>query len=215
MAGGRSDLLLMMTASQRSLRTSPSLLVRLRDDGDREAWSYFVEVYGPLVHGFLRGQGMQDADVLDVTQDVLLSVAASIHRFEHRGDRCGSFRSWLFTIVRARASDHWRRQQRHPQGSGDSLAQQLLSQLPSDKQDLEARWNHEYLQGLFHVAATRVKGDFQESTWQAFWRTTVDQEPLRTVAKDLGISLAGVSMAKRRVLQRIQQQIEFIEGEAR
>jgi RNA polymerase sigma-70 factor (ECF subfamily) len=60
-----------------------------------------------------------------------------------------------------------------------------------------------------------VQGDFQESTWQAFWRTAVKQEPPSQVAADLGIGLTGVSMAKRRVFRRIQQQIEFLEGEIR
>jgi RNA polymerase sigma-70 factor (ECF subfamily) len=47
--------------------TRPSLLVRLRDFQDRQAWAQFVEVYAPVVYGYLRKRGLQDADAADLT----------------------------------------------------------------------------------------------------------------------------------------------------
>ena len=85
--------------------------------------------------------------------------------------------------------------------------------MPEGGQDVEEQWNRQYMLTLFHAATTQVKRDFQQSTWQAFWRTTVDHQPAQAVAEEIGISVPAVYMAKRRVLQRIQQQIEFLEGE--
>ena len=71
--------------------TRPSLLVRIRDAGDKEAWRRFVEVYAPLVYGFARRRGLQDADAADVTQDVCQAVAAAVQRDCARlfsGSRC-------------------------------------------------------------------------------------------------------------------------------
>src|SRR5262249_52941712 len=51
--------------------TRASLLVRIRDARDAAAWGEFVDLYAPLVHGFARRQGLQDADAADLTQDVL------------------------------------------------------------------------------------------------------------------------------------------------
>ena len=42
--------------------TRPSLLVRLRDARDEAAWRQFVDLYAPLVYGYARKQGLQDAD---------------------------------------------------------------------------------------------------------------------------------------------------------
>ena len=42
--------------------TRPSLLVRIRDPRDREAWGQFVEIYAPLVYEMARRRGLQDAD---------------------------------------------------------------------------------------------------------------------------------------------------------
>ncbi|MGR5411090.1 RNA polymerase sigma factor, partial [Vibrio sp. PNB22_8_2] len=76
--------------------TRPSLLVRIRDGGDAEGWRLFVDLYGPLVYGFARRQGLQDADAADLTQDVFQSVAGAVRRLDY-DPRKGSFRGWLYT----------------------------------------------------------------------------------------------------------------------
>jgi RNA polymerase sigma-70 factor (ECF subfamily) len=87
--------------------TRPSLLVRLRDPRDGPAWAQFVEVYAPPVYGFARRQGLQDADAADLTQEVLQTVAAAIRRLDYDRGR-GSFRGWLFSVVRSRRTGSWR-----------------------------------------------------------------------------------------------------------
>jgi len=54
------------------------LLIRLGDKQDTVAWAQFVEVYAPLVYGFARKHGMQDADAADLTQEVMRAVAGAI-----------------------------------------------------------------------------------------------------------------------------------------
>src|ERR1700732_2246043 len=86
--------------------TRASLLVRLRDPQDEAAWANFVDLYAPLVYGYARKQGLQDADAADLSQDVLAAVAGSIGRLEYDPKR-GAFRNWLFTVVRRKISN-WR-----------------------------------------------------------------------------------------------------------
>src|SRR5690242_3517340 len=95
--------------------TRPSLLVRLRDPRDGAAWTEFVELYAPLVYGYARKQGLQDADAADLSQEVLGGVARSIGRLEY-DPRRGSFRNWLFTIVRRRLSSFSSAQENRPRG---------------------------------------------------------------------------------------------------
>src|SRR3954469_7131603 len=87
--------------------TRASLLVRLRDRRDQEAWTEFVDLYVPLVYGYLRKQGLQDADAADLCQEVLGAVAGAVGRLEYDPAR-GAFRNWLFTVVRRKLSA-WRR----------------------------------------------------------------------------------------------------------
>src|SRR5437868_10770601 len=108
-----------------STPTHPSLLLRIRDSGDRQAWAEFVDVYGPLVYGFARRHGLQDADAADLTQEVLHAVAAAVGRLDYDPQR-GSFRGWLFTAVRNRLHNALARRRRECRGGGGSAAQLAL-----------------------------------------------------------------------------------------
>src|SRR5689334_16423186 len=118
--------------------TRPSLLVRLRDPRDGAAWGEFVQLYGPVVHGYLRKQGLQDADADDLCQDVLQAVAGAVGRLEYDPGK-GAFRNWLFTVVRRKLWGWQSVQAKRAQGTGDSGLQQQLEQVPAPARD-EAEW---------------------------------------------------------------------------
>ena len=187
--------------------TRPSLLVRVRDSRDGRAWAQFVEVYGPLVYCFARRQGLQDADAADLTQETLRVVAAAIQSLEYDPAR-GSFRSWLFQVVRHRLYRFRDRQARPGQGSGDSAAQERLQELPGREPDPASVWDQEYERRQSAWAAEQVRGQVQETTWQAFWRTAVEGRPGKQVAADLGLTLAAVYHARGRVLARLKELVK-------
>jgi RNA polymerase sigma-70 factor (ECF subfamily) len=192
--------------------TQPSLLVRLRDAQDDRAWTQFVEIYAPLVYGYARRQGLQDADAADLTQEVLRAVATAVGRLDYDPQR-GSFRSWLFTVVRNKLRNFLAGRARQCQGSGDSRAQEVLEAQPDRGTEADAWWEREYEQRLFAWAAEQVKGGFQDTTWQAFWQTAVEGQEPRTVAAALGVSVGAVYIAKSRVLTQLRRRIQQIQEE--
>ncbi len=190
--------------------TQPSLLVRLKDAHDREAWERFVDLYAPLVYAFVRKRGLQDADAADLTQDVLRQVASAAKSLIY-DPRRGSFRSWLFTVVRNRLTDHWRSAQRREQASGDSSQWQRESERLVSESD-SAEWDAAYERQLLDYAAQQVRADFSETTWSAFWQTAVEGREGRAVASELGISVAAVYLAKGRVMARLKEQVRWLLG---
>jgi RNA polymerase sigma-70 factor (ECF subfamily) len=186
--------------------TRLSLLIRLRDARDEGAWSQFVELYAPLVYAFARKQGLQDADAADITQDVLQAVSGGIRKLDY-DPRRGSFRGWLFTVVRNKLRNFLAAQKRPGRGSGDSDAQHRLQELPAREEDQTAWWDQEYERQVFSWAAEQVRGSFQESTWQAFWQTAVEGKTGPEVARTLGLSVAAVYLAKGRVMARLKETI--------
>jgi len=193
--------------------TQPTLLVRIRNAGDQEAWERFVDLYAPLVYGFLHKRGLQDADAADLTQDVMRQVAAAAHNLEYDARR-GSFRGWLFTVVQNRLTDHWRREALRERGSGDTDAQQQLNEVPQPGGlDASAQWDADYERQLFQFAANIVKQDFGEATWQAFWKTAVEGLAGKEVADELGITVAAVYLAKGRVMTRLKEQVKLLVGD--
>ena len=185
--------------------TRHSLLVRIRDARDAEAWARFVDLYAPLVYGFSRRRGLQDADAADLTQEVLRAVARSARRLRYDSRR-GSFRSWLFTVAVNKLRNFLASRKRQPQATGDSSDLRRLDEQPAAEPD-EAEWDREYDERIFAWAAEQVRGCFEDSTWQAFWATAVEDRSPKEVAAELGMSVGAVYIAKSRVIARLKEQI--------
>lgn len=192
--------------------TRLSLLVRLREAHDEDAWAQFVELYAPLVYGFARKHGLQDADAADLTQDVLQAVSGGIRRFEYDPHR-GSFRGWLFTVVRNKLRNFVAAQKRPGRGSGDADAQQRLQEVPAREEEQTAWWDQEYERRVFAWAAEQVRGHFQESTWQAFWQTAVEGKSGQEAARNLGMTTAAVYLARSRIMARLRSLVREVQEE--
>ncbi len=188
--------------------TRASLLLRLRDPQDGAAWQDFVDLYVPVVYGYARKQGLQDADAADLTQDVLCAVAGAVGRLEYDPAR-GAFRNWLFTIVRRKLSNWWRRDRKaRPNGPGDPDDQDLLDQWPAPE---AADWDAEWEQQVFARACEQVRRDVPAAHWQAFWPTVVEGRPGKEVAADLGLTLAAVYHARSRIRARLKELVRSVQ----
>jgi RNA polymerase sigma-70 factor (ECF subfamily) len=53
-----------------------------------------------------------------------------------------------------------------------------------------------------------VQPEFEQITWQAAWRTTIDGRSATEVGEELGMTPAAVRKAKSRVLQRLRVEME-------
>ena len=188
--------------------TRPSLLVRIKDLRDEMAWGEFAQLYTPLIYRFARQSGLQDADASLVTQDVLVTVARTIHRFEYNR-KTGSFRGWLKVVTRSRLTHFLRAQGREFQGTGDTAMLHVMDEQPASSQpDL---WEREFRRTLFEWAVDRIRCDFEDTTWQAFWQTSVGDRETAEVAEELGLSVGAVYIARSRVLARLRKEIEEVD----
>lgn len=195
------------TRHSNSPPTRRTLLLRLRDRQDASAWTEFVDIYGRLIYAYSRNRGLQDADAADVTQDVLSTVSKHMNRFDY-DDRKGTFRGWLFTITRNKiinAAEKAKRKKAN--ATGGTEVGLLLANQPARGGD-EAEFQRQCDWQLFLQAADRVRVDFRESTWNAFWENVVQGGSAKQVAVNLKISVGAVYIAKSRVLQAIREHLE-------
>jgi RNA polymerase sigma-70 factor (ECF subfamily) len=191
--------------------TRASLLLGIRDPKDRVAWGEFVHIYAPLIHAYGHRRGLQDSDAADLAQEVFRCLARSAPGFRYDPAK-GSFRGWLLTVTRNALRKMGARKARQPGGTGDTEVRQILEQQPDPSAD-EEQWHREYQWNLFQWAADKVRVEFRESTWQAFWRTAVLGEGIDQVAEVLGVSPGAVYVARSRITSRIRQEIHAVEGE--
>lgn len=185
--------------SPRDADTSASLLIRIRDPQDRDAWTTFVAVYSPLVRRYCVRKGIQAADAADVTQEVMGRVTKSIATFEYDPLR-GRFRSWLGTLIAREIATHKARDGRRPNG--------LM--FPEETAAPDRLWDDEFTDHVLAVAMDRCRGEFEATTWAAFEATWVREEPPAEVASRLGLAVHAVYVNKSRVLKRLETEIRLL-----
>jgi RNA polymerase sigma-70 factor (ECF subfamily) len=183
--------------------TSLSLLQRVKAR-DSQAWQRLVDLYGPVIYHWCRRAGLTAADAQDVAQEVFSAVFVNLSDFR-RSRPDDSFRGWLWTVARSKIGDHFRSRRGRAQARGGTDAHQHLEQLPalpqtpptplSETDELLSRRVYELL-----------RPQFEDRTWRAFWRLTVDRQSGPDVAGELGLSVQAAYRAKSRVLRRIREE---------
>lgn len=189
-------------------RTSGTLLLRLRDLSDREAWTEFVNRYTPRLFGWCRKCGLQDSDAADISQEVLRKLVGAIRSFDY-DPRRGSFRGWLKTVTNNAIRDFVAGLSRTDRGTGDSQVGSALAAVvdPSAISDLTATLDAAAELELLREAEARVQLRIQPHTWEAYRRTVLNSEPAADVARQLNVPVTEIYVAKSRVLKYLREEV--------
>ena len=185
--------------------TSLSLLGRAADN-DQQAWRDLVQSYGPLVYHWCRQSGLRGSDAADVLQEVFHSLAANLKNFR-KASESDRFRAWLWTITRNKLRDLARMESKKAKATGGSSAYQRLLELPEQETEELSRSVVLGTKSLVFEKLAKVREQVQEKTFRAFYRVTIDEMPVETVAEELGISQSSVYQAKSRVLKRLRNEL--------
>ncbi len=174
---------------------------------DFAAWHRLVSVFGPIVYRWCRVSSVPASDAADVVQEVFATVARGISDFERQKSE-GSFRSWLAAITRSRTADYFRRaakQQTAVGGTEALLAMQHLAEA------VDSTFSHANMQStISHQILALARAQFEPTTWDAFWQTTIEGKSAGEVARLTGLSRASVYQAKSRVLRHLRQRMDEI-----
>ena len=190
--------------------TRASLLFRLRDSQDHEAWVEFVSLYEPAAYRLLRRHGLQDADAREVMQELFLAVSRSIDRWDPARQR-GSFRGWLRRVARNLVINWLKQRERRVIAIGGSDLHAMLDKLPADSGQETAEFDKELRRALFQRAAEQVRREVQAATWQAFWETAIVGTSPGDAANKLGMGVGAIRVAKCRVLARLRDAVNEME----
>ncbi len=183
-----------------SRATKPSLLLRIRDAGDGAAWGEFADLYGPIIRGYCRRRGLQEADAADVGQEVLAQVSRAIGAFEYEPVR-GRFRDWLGTVTRNKIARFFEVRGREDAAAGGGSAD-LVEAIAEDPE-----WSAEFHARILEAALARIRHDFEPATWTAFERLWAGDHRAPDVARDLGLTIDAVYAAKSRILRRLREEV--------
>jgi RNA polymerase sigma-70 factor (ECF subfamily) len=181
--------------------TSISLLKRVRQPEDRQAWDRFVALYTPLLYSWACRLRLSEADAADLVQDVFVILLQKLPEFEY--DPHKSFRAWLWTVARHKYLERLRRPAERPLGTDEESPAQLAV---DDGAELFAE--AEYRTFLLGRALHLMQAEFQATTWKACWECVVNSKSAAVVAAELGTTVEVVWAAKSRVLRRLREELQ-------
>lgn len=193
--------------------TRASLIIGIGDANNDQAWGDFVDLYQPVIYRLARERGLQHSDAEDVTQEMLVKVSkmASSQSFDKT---CGSLRGWLGVTLRNLVIQRFGRKgviAKATEPVGDPNCS-LIGKLQDARPGVEEFIENEAQLEAFRVAEKRVRREFSEATWQAFWQTWIDQKPVHEVAQRLGITSGAVYIARSRVMRRLREEASTLYG---
>jgi RNA polymerase sigma-70 factor (ECF subfamily) len=160
-----------------------------------------------LVVRWCHRQGLGEADVADVAQEVFSRVSQHLPRFQ-KEEPTDSFRGWLCRLTHHQIADFFRNHDKTQQAQGGSDMLSWLHRQPERKviePDAEDARNEEHF--LFLQAVISVRCEFSNSYWKMFWRVAVDGVAAPAVATEFGTTPAAVRQAKARVLRRLRETV--------
>jgi RNA polymerase sigma-70 factor (ECF subfamily) len=187
-----------------SPQTRASLLARLVDSADREAWTEFVDVYGGLVYREVCRRGVAHPDSEDVTQTVFVRLLSALPKFRYQPVR-GRFRDWLGTLIRFEVSRFRRSGSRRVEESVDT---EILESTAEGVVDPE--WSEAFQTTVLSAAMQRARGRFDKPTWDAFVEVWVKNRSAAEIATEFDRTVDWVYVAKSRVLKCLAEQIHLL-----
>lgn len=181
--------------------TRISLLLRIRNLQDTQAWAEFHDLYAPLLYRYARARGLGHEDAEDIRSTCYEAIVRQIARFEYDAQK-GGFKAWLRTLVDRRVIDRLRK--RREKLAESQQLREVESNEPSAENLWEQHWRQQHLLYCMELSRQRVS----EQTFEVFRLLIQEERPVDEVCQRLQMNRNQVYKAKARVLENIREIME-------
>ncbi|MCI0682759.1 MAG: RNA polymerase sigma factor [Gemmataceae bacterium] len=189
-------------------RTSATLLQRVKDMNDQEAWQRFVDVYGPKVLGWCRHHGIRPDSAEDVTQNVLVKLIAIMRTFAYDPSR--SFRGYLHKVTHNACSEYRKSRREAALASGDGKWLALID----DEATADDFIGNLVEEELHHEALERTMQEAHPRDWEAFDLKVLKGNAAEASANAMGIQVSSVYVMAGRVRKMYERWKKVLEQPA-
>lgn len=181
--------------------TRVSLLSRVRDPADHDAWVQFEARYRELILRYALSRGLQHADAEDVRQIVMMSLSAALRNFSYAPQR-GRFRNYLGRVVRNAVS----RMQGRPRSGTNALDTDVEACADPGESGPDAIWEQEWVGHHYRLALGSLRETFEPASVEVFEQLAAGKSVAET-AEARGLSIQAVHKIKQRIRNRMKELI--------
>jgi RNA polymerase sigma factor (sigma-70 family) len=198
--------------------TRQSLLEKLKVAGSKDGWEEFYETYSGMIVNFAMREGLSASEAEDVLQETIISVYKQMPEFTYNPQQ-GSFKSWLYQLVRWRIADQFRdRKPDSPARPGNSRSHSpdrtatIERVVDPNGNELESIWEDQWRRTALDKALERLKKRVKTKHYQIFDLVAVQGRPMREVAASCGTTVANVYLIRHRLRGLLKKEVERVES---
>jgi RNA polymerase sigma-70 factor (ECF subfamily) len=186
--------------------TNPTLLNRLDDWRDREAWVDFVTRYDPVIRAVSKRYRFDDDLTEELCQRVWIDLTRRIRTFRY--DPGMTFRGWLRRLCQSRAIDLLRKKKADAEHELEiHAAASLLNDAAEGFEAEESRASERpVLLRLAEEVQDAVRRRVDVRTWETFWKIAVLGHSVREASDAAGISYYAAFAAQKRVGRMLREE---------
>ena len=196
--------------------TNPTLLNRLGDWRDHEAWVDFVTRYDPVIRSRCRRYRLDAETTEELCQRVWIDLARRMRTFRY--DPGKTFRGWLRRLCQSRAIDLLRKKKADAVQSLEDQPAESLVQDAADRYSTPRKARHRnarFCSDWRRRFRTAVRRRVEERTWQVFWKIAVLGQSVREASEAAGISYYAAFAAQKRVGRMLREEGQRLLAERR
>lgn len=192
--------------------TRETLLRRVRRQHDHKAWEEFVHYYRGYVYGIARRMGLNHHDAEEVVQTVMVKCWQKLPDFEY-DQRKGRFRGWLCTVGGNEVKMLLRRRSQGLDRLDPDKRAEVQGYLQQvDVNPTEQLIEREWVTYITTLAWQRIQSQVGEKEKQAFEMVSKGKA-VEDVAKALDLTVSSVYVYKKRVQDRLRDEIVLLNNE--
>lgn len=194
--------------------TKQTLLVRIKDKDDQQAWEEFVVYYDSFILRVLRSLRIDSAEEDDLKQEILLKLWKSLKSLDYNPQRA-RFRTWLGTVIRNKVYDFLRKKQRTVKSSPVEDFQVEQQSVDLNEEEMINIIDKEWCKNITQIALKNLESVFSGNAIQVF-KLSLEETPAKKIAEKLDIAENSVYTLRKRVesklireIKRLKEDIEF------
>ena len=186
--------------------TRQTLLARVKDGSDSQAWKEFAGLYRALLARYIRAAGLPENWVEELTTQCMTALSDHVSSPAY-DPSCRAFKRWIWTLVRRRTQDALRT---YPDTSGPTPQQgQSLNATPQPDRVFERIWHDEHLRHCLE----QLRIEIEPRTFEVFRRIALDEWPVERSCEAYDLSPQYVFAMKSRLTRRLRRLMQSLLGQ--
>jgi RNA polymerase sigma factor (sigma-70 family) len=192
--------------------TRHTLLARIRDPQDSDAWQEFIDFYKNYIYVIVRSMNIKTHDADDILQQVTLKLWKNLPTHLHDPKK-GRFRAWVSTVTKNTVLSFIKKQQIRTEKMDQAQKEEESSYLKSIKlPDIEVIAQKEWEVFVTNTALENLEERFTPQAIQAFKLHVAGNSPDDS-AKQLGVSRDSIYKYISRIKVRFIDEITYLREE--